>query len=132
MEIKFRVWDKTNKYMKTTNQAVSTIIKNFILNNLDKKNYVIMQYTSLKDKNGKEIYEGDIIKGEILVVKWNEVMHKDYIDNIAIPPTLVKWEKFGFMPFISWISRYLDVLELDIEVIGNIYENPELLNKEVM
>ncbi len=72
----------------------------------DKNNeeeFAFMQYTGLKDKNGKEIYEGDIVEH-------------------LIGGTLeVKWLNHGWTPFMSWhdVEHY--------EIIGNIYENPELL-----
>ena len=66
-----------------------------------------MQYTGLKDKNGVEIYEGDIVK--LSDVSGSGQM-REYINE-------VKWRKVGY-------PLYLD--HSDIEVIGNIYENPEL------
>jgi hypothetical protein len=75
---------------------------------------IILQYTGLKDKNGKEIYEGDVVlNGGFykFVVSWNE-------------------KKAGFEPFCDWtfIGEYSSIETTnEIEVIGNIYENPELL-----
>jgi uncharacterized phage protein (TIGR01671 family) len=79
-----------------------------------------MQYTGLHDKNGKEIYEGDIVKFENIKAK------------------II----YGFCGFeFEWIDGYTDKIRLCkteplfknvsliFEVIGNIYENPELLNK---
>lgn len=66
------------------------------------------QYTGLKDKNGKEIYEGDIIFGQHKIIG-------DWKSRVYLLPTGV-W--FGG-------ARFEDVE--DFEVIGNIYENPELL-----
>ena len=68
------------------------------------------QYTGLKDKNGVEIYEGDIVK------RWGNIY-------------IVIWDKIGFR--MKWtkedsVNRFPDEL---CEVIGNIYENPELLNR---
>jgi uncharacterized phage protein (TIGR01671 family) len=80
---------------------------------------VLMQYTGLKDKNGKEIYEGDIVK-----------MKEEYSDKIY--NTKVEWsEQFaGFSPYVDYDSDCDIYTEgRDTEVIGNIYENTELLNK---
>jgi len=73
----------------------------------------IMQYTGLKDKNGKEIYEGDILKG---VLENHEVVY-----NKAY---------FGLSNFGLSSDYPMHLLgQEDFEVIGNIYENPELLKE---
>ncbi|WP_176467150.1 YopX family protein [Terribacillus saccharophilus] len=81
-----------------------------------------MQYTSLKDKNGKEIYEGDVLKVEgskrRYVVRWNN-------EESAFTVTY----KYANDDPAEWvISEFREVLKT-FEVIGNIYENPELLQE---
>ncbi len=80
------------------------------------KNIVLMQFTGLLDKNGKEIYEGDVVKcgRSTAVVEWDEYIDQDFYWGNA------SGFKFNF-----------DSDEMDgqrsYEVIGNIYENPELI-----
>ena len=85
----------------------------------------LMQFTGLLDKNGKEIYEGDILKselGKISEVQWVN-------ENIG-----VNGGEYG-IGYVGWIADFYGdksdcgLNEWNIEVIGNIYENPELLKE---
>ena len=87
--------------------------------------YVVMQYTGMKDKNGKEIYEGDI-------VTHTSINGKDYKAEIVFSPTLA-----AFVLDTSGRhlldDKYGDYYELhkdhSYEIIGNIFETPELLEQ---
>jgi len=83
---------------------------------------VLMQYTGLKDKNGKEIYEGDIVRYYYYVDYGQTGELKE-----CLSPEVVKWSDMwtGFTPIKHW-SSYGEQLRT-CEVIGNIYENPEIL-----
>lgn len=72
------------------------------------------QYTSLKDKNGKEIYEGDILKS----IQWNDIYLVKYIGTAFY---LCRKVNNGFNKITTWNNTEKS------EVIGNIYDNPELL-----
>lgn len=126
---KFRAWDGAKKEMFkdtfaiTESGQVIVVEQEFITIPPD---YVfvdyltIMQSTGLKDKNGKEIFEGDIVdyKGRKAVVKW----HGSYASFIY---------RFvdGMQERVSeWDPLFLACYHF--EVIGNIYENPELLEVE--
>jgi len=126
--IKFRVWDKLAErmiYPHNDNQQHFIIDLNGQFHNLQNgsggDDYVIQQYTGLTDKNGKEIYEGDI-------VQYNQNSSYDNMDFIA------KWsdDKLGFI-FQSNSGEQLvnQTPHLNrfkhLEVVGNIFENPELL-----
>lgn len=113
-EIKFRAWNE-NEMIYPSLDGHGKLTSGWLLNNYS----IIMQYTGLKDKNGKDIYEGDIIYVEEYYEKRNGIIVPDL-------------ERTGFK--IEWCAKtefneYIHVRIKEIEVIGNIYQNPELLNK---
>lgn len=80
----------------------------------------LMQYTGLSDKNGKNIYEGDLLKnksGRIAVVIWHDLAAQFDCEVVVI----ASGDNCDGFKNIHW-GRY-------IEVIGNIYENPELIKE---
>lgn len=131
-EIKFRFWSKIlHKFVTPDDSIYSGVFKD--------PEMVILQYTGLKDKYGMEIYEGDVIeftylskdkelqalstgRGQI-VFKWGQWV----IEHI-----------FGATPSRGTLWKLLDDMETEsgedwgdaIYVIGNIYENSELLEEE--
>jgi len=115
-EIKFRAWDKKQMiYFNVFNQSTD-----FMLNNYSGHN-AIMQFTGLVDKNGKEIYEGDILSiigGKCYVVTYSDGMHSAKGLNVGWYVQRGDFESF-------WELTYDDYNE----VLGNIYENPELLKE---
>lgn len=90
---------------------------------LDDEVAIVEQYTGLKDKNGKEIYEGDIVKWSYRIDRHYE---KQY-DNMVVEWSLGKNE---YYPCSTESGFSLPESEDGYEVIGNIHENPELLEEE--
>ena len=128
-EIKFRVWDEKRKRMYLVND-IDGLLQNtwFCPKGSDDGNWEddveLMQYTGIKDDNDKEIYEGDILRfwdrdaviadtdGEIGYVVFNKfngwVVNKEKYDD-----------EMSYYQILAFCENY--------EIIGNIYENPELL-----
>ena len=128
-EIKFRAWHKAKKFMDTAWlidwEHGQVAHRSHNVSQLE--NCILMQYTGLKDKNGKEIYDGDVIRwsseDEIGVVKYQDAAF--YLET-NVPDNIGHSSKF----YSPWLRVIKHDLENELEVIGNIYENPELLAGE--
>lgn len=115
-EIKFRAWDREAIKMIYNVEMGFNMGSCFgdVLDEVDKGKMILMQYTKLKDENGNEIYEGDVI--EI-----NKTARPDFI-----------WLDKPFVVEIPDIYRLFErhVLGNEVKIIGNIHENPELLKED--
>lgn len=130
-EVKFRAWDLDDKKMRKVVAIKESIWgdceeAHILMCDFDKSpedkatdvrlsvNYDLMQYTGLKDVNGREIYEGDLV-----------------ITPLS-SPYLVEYDEERAAYVLEWVEnedRYEEFLGMELEVIGNIYENPELLEE---
>lgn len=140
-QIKFRVWSKgSKKFIKDDYLAVSLdggLIWRRIWYSLDEDDswddswteelhedqYVIQQFTGLLDKNGHEIYEGDVVKDDshgIGTVCFGNFSDNEFIQHQGFYIDWKIWPEFD--------HGFSQRRQLETEVIGNIFENPELLN----
>lgn len=126
--IKFRAWDKKNEAMagaiEPFNQLGAIRLYNTIGKDSDERpthypmdtDLELMQFTGLHDKNGKPIYEGDVVDGAYynerkkFVVEWSD-KYAEYYELSSYAESEDGWDP------------------KEMEVIGNIYENPELLKE---
>lgn len=125
--LKFRAWDKVEKKMLFDADPfalhVSGSNESLLAKTHRNEDCIFEQYTGLKDKNGKEIYEGDIIRYTI----WLRGAAKELICT-----KVVKWwsGEEEYYPCCTSSGFSLPYSEDGYEVIGNIHENPELIEKE--
>lgn len=129
---KFRAWKKAGKELGRVGQitfeldgSVSHVLfkGEFLDFNLSTNEIILMQSTGLKDKNGKEIFEGDILTNgiDVMSIKRHDTLgfyidFKGKIDFIADCADLEEFEE------------YAKEIADSLEIIGNIYENKELLD----
>ena len=110
--IKFKVWDKILQgWSKNTMGWYYS--ENGVVSPESGNRYVFVQFTGLYDKNGKEIYEGDIVKWHALICKIKYVGHSFWL-----------WCTGIYNEYTRGNGREFNSLTDEIEVIGNIYENP--------
>lgn len=131
----YRAWDKEFKEMVVVNalvldeEVIKATYKNGNVVKEDMKNYDIMQSSSLKDKNGNEISAGDILKVTDKFENkesWLEIV--SYSEEKAMFVT--KEIRNEFKVPESPLYNLFDTNLFSIEVVGNIYENPELLKEK--
>lgn len=122
--LKYRAWDKETKTMNGMAEIYRNRNQEIELRPRD-EDIILMQSTGLKDKNGKEIFEGDVIAIEV--------------DDTGMPinARVFQNSKIGVLMFHVFEDNedvpMVELLEdnsVAFEIIGNIYENPELLEVE--
>lgn len=126
-EIKFRVWDKSvmrwwskdSQYLQMDGKKIHPAPWSTLSAELPDDDIIIEQYTGLKDSKGQEIYEGDIIKA---------IYPNAQFANEAEQITVVKWA-YDRWAFNNKTAGFYFSCFFYPEVIGNIHENPELLEK---
>lgn len=129
-------WEATPGVMVCEDECLETLAE--VINHEDAKNDVLMQYTGLKDKNGKEIYEHDVVNWwhngkprEInRVIEWSDknwgyclkFIRKDAEDYNPLDPVpgQLAWTEYGYLCHAINST-------VELEVVGNVYENPNLL-----
>lgn len=120
--IKFRAWDNECKVIREYDE-----LKGLTLDALDASNFKLEQFTGLTDMNGKDIYEGDIIKytsedGAFFYAEVKYFADDNYPAFDFIPPD----EDWHFQSNCLSEGTFSNALE----VVGNVHANPELLEED--
>jgi len=129
-EFKFRAWDNYGKKMYFDGLFIGldgdySFNPNIMPKKYNPYEFEVMQFTGLKDEHGNDIYEGDIV----------ETVEQTMSHGDEIVCGEVVWDKhFGFMLDFSNYGTQTAIgafIDLGTKVIGNIYENPELLSNSL-
>lgn len=137
-EVNFRAWDKDGEYMEYTDRNLivsfgdngnvdATDLSNIYSTCNGMQNFELMQSTGLKDITGDEIYEGDIVKVLVHDIEPKIMKDKMYIGVVAYNQGTfdIKISKDTYLGIIP--EMYMLDIDCVFRILGNIYENPELL-----
>lgn len=124
--LRYRAWDKIRKKMGVViSNNWMTGVANIIIDNKEtlrqERDYILMQSTGLFDKNGVEVFEGDVVQFEDCYIE---------SDFLYINKGIVEWSQGRFTVTNRDSVEMEDLLDgelLDVTIISNIYENPELM-----
>ena len=130
-ELKFRAWNRQdNEYITGNRIRVDgdgllyidriTVKTAFVHHTRKNPWFIVEQYTGLKDKNGTEIYEGDIIRAPVYIGRIF------YDEEYAYFKLKTSRSDHCFIALMQQLEIEMD----DLEVVGNIHENPELLEEK--
>lgn len=132
-DLRFKIWDlltkewtKENSFqlLKTEGQN-NYYFRNYLLNNDDftsGERYIVVQWIGLSDKNGNPIFEGDILR----ITNWPYLDHSTERD---FSKPFYKLEKVVYDAPEFNLNRWLRFESCDYEIVGNIFQNPNLLTK---
>lgn len=141
-EIKFRAWNRVHQFMMEWDDfldyeadQMAIVGNDYRIFNDDE--FELLQYTGFKDRNGKEVYEGDLIKVRMFfhnLVTWNCDIRNESDEGFAYYKVIFDERQLSFICELVSFTKFkpknkFTTLHLGKMSIGNIYENPELLGE---
>lgn len=126
-QIKFRAWNSKEKMMMDELYTPEVRLNAFLKDPFENGEYTLMQFTGLLDKNGKEIWEGDVLRDDqkdLFEVRFGKLPLDKSGDCVC---TYEAWYAKGYGQLGCAPYHECNIIGQWMEIIGNIYENSELL-----